>query len=511
MRWRRYGAVIVCLLGLGSGIQPGAAHGAAQAFTPTFTTARCLFTVGSGLTEGQDVQCGYVTAPESYSTPNNGKTIQIAVARFRGSDTTSNPVPVISLQGGPGGAWINTLGPYITDKTAPSIVGKQDLILVDQRGTGFSQPSLACPEITGLNYTYIQTYLTPQQSVKIYDQGAQQCHDRLVKEGINLSDYTTTADATDIEMVRQALGLKMINLYGVSYGTEVAAVFMRDFPQHLRSVVLDSVDPVQGNQQLDANAAHLHALNALFSGCAADAQCHAAYPDLQNEFYSLIAHLNSKPASIIVATPTGGIYHVPVSGDDFLGVIFDTLYQTSLISLLPAIIDQAAHSNFHAFQVIYSELEFDDSTSIGVYNSVECSEDAAPYSTPAEYQKAIDQFPAPVRQGQLVDALDLFSMCKIWNVKPVPSSYKAPVRSAIPALLLAGQYDPVTPLSDAQEVASTLSHSYVVFFPGDGHGQAVFNPSGCPSQIMFAFYDNPVQKPNTSCTASMSGGNFLVP
>jgi pimeloyl-ACP methyl ester carboxylesterase len=502
---------MVCVLGLGAGMQPGNVHGATPAFAPTFTPARCLFTVGSGLTEGQDVECGYVTVPESYSTPDNGKTVQIAVARFSGSDNANNSDAVISLQGGPGGGWINTLGPYITSKTAPTIVGKRDLILVDQRGTGFSQPSLACPEITGLTYTYIETYETPEQSAKIYDQGVQQCHTRLVREGINLSDYTTTADAADIDMVRQAFGLKTVNLYGVSYGTELASVIMRNFPQHIRSVVLDSVDPVQGNQQVDGNTSFLHALNTLFSGCAADPRCKAAYPNLQGEFYALVAKLNAKPATIIVTTPSGGIYHVPIAGDDFANLIINAMYVTSFISALPETIDQAAKGNFRFAEIIYDAVEFDDSISWGVYYSVECSEDGAPYSTPADFQKVIQKFPQPLQHGQLVSALDLFNACKIWNVKLVPSSYKLPVTSTIPTLLLAGQYDPVTPLSNAQEVASTLSHSYVVFFPGDGHGQAIFNPNACPVQIMFAFYDHPEQKPNTSCAASMSGGGFLAP
>jgi pimeloyl-ACP methyl ester carboxylesterase len=195
-----------------------------------FQSAPCPFKPAAGVVEGKDVRCGYMTVPEDHSRPQ-GPTIRLAVAIFKSASPSPAPDPVVDLQGGPG----TPLLAYASDLT-PGIIssiwtGDRDFILLDQRGVGYSQPSLACTESTTMPHA------TSQQVLRA-------CHDRLVRQGINLDDdYTTIQNAEDVHDLVRALGYQQVNLYGISYGTRLAITVMRLFPSDVRSAVLDSTSP----------------------------------------------------------------------------------------------------------------------------------------------------------------------------------------------------------------------------------------------------------------------------
>src|SRR5262249_10174016 len=142
---------------------------------------------------------------------------------------------------------LSDFGPYITSSNIRQITLNHDFILLDQRGTGYSRPALNCPEVDKLNVDEANKILSYTQENKLYVQAAQQCRDRLVKEGNDLTAYTTIDNATDVHDLIGALGYKQVNLYGVSYGTRLALTVMRLFPRDLRSVILDSTVPTQSN------------------------------------------------------------------------------------------------------------------------------------------------------------------------------------------------------------------------------------------------------------------------
>src|SRR5207237_7170740 len=210
------------------------------------------------------------------------RTIRLAVAICKSPRPHPAPDPFVFLQGGPGGAIIDDLGSQITrQKRITDYPADRDLILIDQRGTGLSQPSLACKETTTLDYRTLGQQLSPQRQADLWVQAAQQCRARLVASGINLNAYTSLADAADVAALRGALGYPALNLYGVSYGTRLALTVMRTHPQGLRSVILDSVDPPDVNAVTGPLASSARAFAVLFQGCAADPACNAAFPHLQ--------------------------------------------------------------------------------------------------------------------------------------------------------------------------------------------------------------------------------------
>jgi pimeloyl-ACP methyl ester carboxylesterase len=175
------------------------------------------------------VQCGYLSVPEDHTRPQGSK-IRLAIAIFKSASAHPKPDPVVYLQGGPGGPLVDALGPSFTSNSLAAWPGDRDLILLDQRGTGNSQPSLACPELTTMAHAR-------------FVEAMRACHDRLVREGINLNDYTTLQSTGDVHDLVQALGYRQANLYSISYGTRLALTVMRLSPSDVRSVVLDSVFP----------------------------------------------------------------------------------------------------------------------------------------------------------------------------------------------------------------------------------------------------------------------------
>ena len=248
----------------------------AQDTLPRVESASCWMELPEGVTEGDNIDCGYLIVPEDRGDPSS-PTIQLAYAVLYAPADVVKPDPVVYLAGGPGGNAVGELDgwldiPYLQDR---------DLILLDQRGTGYSLPSLNCPEM--------------EQNE---ENATQVCHDRLISEGVNLQAYNSAENAADVADLRIALGYDEWNLYGISYGTRLALTVMRDHPEGVRSVVIDSVYPpeISSWEQYGQNTAD--EFNKLFQGCAADVQCSADYPNLEQAFYTTAEQLNAEPVPV---------------------------------------------------------------------------------------------------------------------------------------------------------------------------------------------------------------------
>ncbi|NJK78908.1 MAG: alpha/beta hydrolase [Chloroflexaceae bacterium] len=339
------------------------------------------------------------------------------------------------------------------------------------------------------------------------------CRNRLGREDVNLRAYNSAANAADVEDLRRALGYAQINLYGISYGTRLALTVMRDYPEGLRSVVLDSTYPPNVDLYAEMPSNTVRAFNQIFVGCAANAVCSANYPNLETDFYRLIADLNEDPLVLSFSEFGGG---VRISGDDLIGIFFLSLYDTELIPMLPLVIDSTAKQNYEPLQILmlWSLLRgfqadtmqpFDvDGFSEGMYYSVLCREEM-PFTT----EDAVEAAAAarPEVEKYFVEGFDLdMIMCRIWKAGESGAIENQAVVSDVPTLVLAGDYDPITPPQWGQIAAETLSNGYYYEFPGFGHGVSV--SGACPEGITRAFIANPSQAPDTSCMAGLTGANF---
>jgi pimeloyl-ACP methyl ester carboxylesterase len=451
--------------------------------TPTFQTASCPFKPAAGVVEGKDVRCGYLTVPEDHSRPQ-GPTIRLAVAIFKFAYASSASDPVVYLDGGPGYPSLASRGPTLTKDIHTSILlGDRDLILLDQRGVGNSQPSLDCPEFTTMaDATFLQQ--------------VRACHDRLVRFGINLNAYNTIQNADDVHDLVRALGYRQVNLFGASYGTRLSLTVMRLFPADIRSVVLDSTSPPQLNVFTSFPAAAQRAFDTLFQGCAATPSCNRNYPHLQAVFARQVTDLNQHPATVQVIDPqTGKRMSEVITGDDLVSEVRIALYQTALIPRLPKLISQFAHHDYSQLFAMNAALASASSESEGgMQFSVNCSENSL---TPQSLEAAV-QVVAPESRHLFLAALQqYYAMCQLWNVQPVPAVQQQAVTSAIPTLILSGEYDPVTPPAYGMLAARTLSRSYFFLFPGTGHG--VFGTNSCVNSMFQAFLELPTRQPDATC------------
>jgi pimeloyl-ACP methyl ester carboxylesterase len=439
-----------------------------------FQVSHCPFALDATLVEGKNVTCGFLVVPEDRSSPK-GPTIRLAVAIFKTRSSKPDPDPVLFLSGGPGVALLETMGPRYNAGNIPS---NRDLILLDQRGVGYSQPSLRCLD----------------------NETLQACHTRLVKSGINLNAFTTLENADDVHDLIRALGYQQVNLEGVSYGTRLALTVMRLFPADLRSAVLNSVYPQQVNLFTSIPQATIRAFDVLFQGCAADRYCNATYPHLQAVFYQLVADLNSTPITFQATPPLRGVpVTVHFTGNDLVLWLRQSLYSTYLIPQLPTVIFHMRQHDYTQFASIYGNL-IDTTSSDGLFYSIECGEDMA-FTAQHDLETSVQGLLPQIQPALLDFGLYRFSICQFWGMKPVPAVQKEPVRSTIPTLILQSEYDPVTPPANGMLAAQTLSKSYFFLFPGVGHG--VGSPNSCPNDITKAFWENPTEKPDASCISSM--------
>ncbi len=465
---------------------------------PRFEAATCPFRLASGQTEGKTVDCGFVIVPEQHSKPD-GPTIRLAVARFRSTNATPAPDPVIFLQGGPGGA---TLTSSFVRSFTTLFTPTRDFIAYDQRGTGASEPSLDCPEVReqGLRDDARPLSLADERDDEIAADLS--CRDRLVAGGISLSAYNSTESAADINDIRATLGYDKLNLLGISYGTRLGLTVMRDFPGIVRSAVLDSVSAPQSNSYEEYPASLDRAINLLFANCAADARCNGAFPTLRDDFSRAYDQLNRKPMTVTVKRPSTGVsYDLVIDGPRFVFLIYDLLYYRSGIARVPALIAQVTSGSAKLLQALAQENHFSGS-SIGMGLSVRCNE-YLPFNDRDWAIAAAQNLLPEVRDSLGVDVVTPFIVCPQWPTKPPDPRDHQPVTGDTPTLVMESANDPVTPPKFGQSTADALANSFYVETPGVGHS-VIGNGGSCGLNIVRDFVNDPTIRPATSCTGALN-------
>ena len=475
--------VVLVVLAGGYGVFRAVSLSPRQAST-AFQQVHCPFPLGAGLVEGQDVTCGFLTVPQDRSLLKS-PTLRLAVAIFHTPSSQRDPDPVLFLSGGPGDALLQIMGPTLNSANLAYLLQNRDLILFDQRGVGYSQPSLRC--------------LDSEDVLALT--GVRACHDRLVKSGIDLNAFTTLEDSADVHDLVRALGYQQVNLEGVSYGTRLALTVMRLFPADVRSVVLDSTFPPQANLVADSYHAAIRAFDVLFHSCEADPHCNATYPHLQAIFYQLVTDLNRSPITFQATSQTGKSVGVHFTGNDLVLWLRQSLYYTWVIPQLPSAIFQIRNHDYTQLASIYGK-SINETASQGLHYSVQCGDDVA-FTTLHALQTSVQGPPHQAQPALLDMGLFGFSICQSWKVKSVPAVQKEPVTSSIPTLILQGEYDPVSPPANGMLTAKTLTKGYFFLFPGVGHYVLGSKASNCPNDITNAFLDNPAEKPDASCISNM--------
>ncbi len=485
-----------------STLTPTAAATATPALS-RFESARCPFKLAAGQTDGQNVSCGYLVVAEEHARPT-GPTLRLAVAILKSSNPKPNGPPLVFLQGGPGGAVEEIIQSFASDQFPPRAwLGSRDVIIFDQRGVGYSQPSLTCTEVNDLAYKDLDKNISLKEGNDRAAAAMLACRDRLIGAGVNLAAYNSAESAADINDLRLALGYSSLDLYGVSYGTRLALTVMRDFPQALRSVILDSTVPLQSDLLVETPLYFDRSLNLVFQSCATNPQCSTTYPNLKETFSKAVTQLNANPVLLKVPdTATGKTYDVLVNGATFVSTLFDVLYVTSFLEAVPLIIGSVGAGRYDVLaQVLPFSLFRGNTVSRGMYFSVQCGEEFS-FSNYEAVRSAAQNILPEIRDNFALPQDGIYAICRQWPSKKALSVENEPVKSDLPTLVLSGQYDPITPPSLGQLTAKNLSQSFYFEFPATGHG--VVPSSACAVRVSEDFLQNPQQKPGTGCTSSLS-------
>ena len=444
-------------------------------------------------------ECGYLTVPAEYDDPAAG-TYEIAVAVFPATGERSTDVPVVYLEGGPGSNALE--GTEVSGgRFLEPLNETRDVIIFDQRGAGFSRPSFACPETRELSRELISQALPLAEESQRYLDALSTCHDRLIEEGIDPSHVNSAANAADVDRLRAALGHDQWDVYGVSYGTRLAQNVMRDFPDGVRRVVLDSAYPLELDLQASIPPSSQRAFRLMLDSCTADAACSEHYPGLEGTLLKAFDRLTASPEPGTASFDLeGGVVDTLMTGERLAWLVFEALYQTDVIPWLPEIIAEAAEGNVEPANLMLSNSLINDAfISIGMHYSTQCA-DETPFTSEEAIAASIAASPlfSRMQDSEGTYAEDAIGTCALWNVTPSLPMENEPVRSDIPALVLAGEFDPITPPSLGMAVAANLSNATFIEFPAVGHG--VLNEGECGEAIVNAFLDGE-DAPDTSCVA----------
>jgi len=426
------------------------------------------------------LRCGTVAVPRDHDNPAAGH-FNLAVVIAKSAEQPSSPDPVVYISGGPGGP----LTIYADYQARHPYAPGRDLILVDQRGTGRSEPQL-CPEFTAKMFEadiaavadMTEDHLARSRAMYLA------CRDAATGRGVDLNHFGTTITADDFDWVRRALGVTQWNVFGESYGTTVAMTLAVRHPSTVRTLVLDSVyppDPVPPRMTI-----HEAARQSFFRACAVDAAgCAALFPNLATTYAETLDRLRAKPLPVALPAQlkqpdnrvmlTAALFSVVVGN-----LIYYPRNYPSLPRLIAAVHDGETSGLGSIMQAMIMEAAESD---IANQTAVECR-DRPHLRMPL------------AKDASAFDKLHAFGICAEWsNIGPPPV---VPVGTNVSTLVLAGQFDPVAGLALSRQVADEIGgHALWVEFPRLGHNVRFFSP--CATGIVARFIELPEARPDTSC------------
>ena len=382
----------------------------------------------------------------------DGRRIRLNVAVLPALSPHPAPDPLFILAGGPGQGAVSTASSLSI--ALDRVRRDRDIVFVDQRGTGKSNP-LKCP---AHGEPSLQDRLGGQPEEK-------ELKGCLAAYDADPSLYTTTIAADDLDDVRAELGYAKINLWGGSYGTRAALVYLRRHEDHVRSVTLDGAAPFGLSLPLSVAKDGQRALDRLFDDCAHDPQCNRAFPDLRQRFDAHLASLRAHPAETQVTHPlTGASTPVTIRASGFAGLVRALLYVPELSSLLPFTIDRATKGDYGPLAAQAWTFQSATDIATGMFLSVVCAEDV-PFVTPAQITTETS---GTFLGGEFV--AQTIAACNVWPRGSVDADYRKPVHSNVPTLILSGELDPVTPPSYGEEAKRDLPNAEHRIVAGYGHG-----------------------------------------
>lgn len=473
-----------------------------QGARPSYEPAPCPFEGA----EVEGVECGVLTVPERRDT-TGGRTLDLAVAVLRSHSPDPAPDPLVFLSGGPGGSSVEHVPGRARSPFWDRLRQERDLVFFDQRGTGYSEPAF-CPEMDVAFTAVAFRGLSEEEAEAERVRAAAACREQMQAQGVDLTAYNSAASARDLADLRRALGYETWNLLGLSYGTRLALTALRDAPEGVRSVVLDSALPPDVAHWSNNGERFSRSLRLAFDQCAADPACRAAFPTLEDDFYDVISDLERDP--VVLALPDTARFpdgRLVVDGRLWAQGVFQGLYDRSVVPVFPLVVREAKRRNRAVFRALAEGIARETgATRWGMNYAVTCYEEA-PFNTPEQIQAERRRHPRLAPWFESAE-LSRHAVCDVWHGARADSTEFRPVRSEVPVLVLAGEFDPITPPDYGRRAARTLPNATFVEVPAMGHAVSPF--TACTRGLIDAFLEAPERPLDASCAAALPPVSFVT-
>jgi len=423
-----------------------------------------------------DAECGTLEVYENRAAAS-GRKLSLNIVNLPALEAAKGgrKPPLFFLAGGPGDAATMTAAPLAS--LLAGLRPERDVVFVDIRGTGQSGP-LFCQPLGPPDE--LQTYM--KYLLDIDD--VRSCRATL-EATADLTQYTTSYAADDLNEVRAALGYEQMALFGGSYGTRLAQEVIRRHPDRVELAVLMAVAPPSMTAPSGFARAQQTALDGLIELCATDAECHQTYPHFAADLAAVLEHLSTEPATATVSHPAfDRPQTVSLSRGEFVMGLRFLAYQSDLAARFPQLISSAAHGDYAPILELIALVDYDIGQNFfrGLYYSMTCAEDLPFVDIERERESSAGTVLGMYRMQQQLGA------CEIWPRGAADPLLHAPLASDVPVLLISGELDPVTPASYGDEVARTLSNSLHMVLAHRGHGPLDEAAIGCwlPAIVEFA-------------------------
>lgn len=440
---------------------------------------------------GQKYTFGYLEVLENRQDLN-GSTIEIPVYIFKSRSKNPKKDPVIYTVGGPG----STTMPTAQYMNYYKYLDDRDFILVEQRGNYYAKPHLDCPEWSKAIYESNQSNFDAAKYNELIEQAAKSCKERLEKKDIDLNGYNTNEIAADINDLVNVLAIEEYNLLTLSYSTKIAQVLMRDYPNKIRSVVMDSPLPLEVNYDEESVQNLLEIVAKLLNDCENDEECNSSYPNIKNRFFKYLEAKTINPLQVEVKNPKNGDIEVfYLKGEDLIAVF--TSASTGDVPNIPFEINRLLNNDLTSVKEQLSNFfqEPSGGAGIGMRLSVWCAEE-----NPFNRLEVIEdeKYKHPEIKG-LIPAVFDNEVCKIWGVKRAAEIENQAVTSNIPTLFISGEYDNETPVKWAKSMLPNFTNSYHLIFKGWKHTPTTNWSNQCAMKAANDFFNHPNEKPNPDC------------
>ena len=432
--------------------------------------------------------CGALDVPLDWNGDVDGR-LTLAYSIIAAKNDQGLP-PLFALAGGPGQA-ITETGPMLS-VMLEKVNRTRDLVLLDQRGTGRSHP-MPCPQPETLDFDMSDAAIIKQ---------TKEC---LAAQTENPIYFNSSQAVKDLDAMRKHLGMDKIALWGGSYGTRMALLYMKDYPQHVDAAVLDGVAPAH-RSFLKSSARFAHAaLERLFDDCAANTMCNTAYPNLRATFKKLQSNTHVATEQIEMKDPiSGDMLHMVPTPSLVTQVVRGILYSTAGSAYLPYAITEASKGNYSPLSALSSQPQHTEKQMMymGMTLSTICPEDV---------MRANSDDVAKAGEGTF--GRDYFYRqfkisCDNWVYGTSPGTDQDPLNSDIPLLLLSGDVDPITAPEMAESILDRFSNAKHFIAANNGH---IVSATRCGAGVMERFYlDKKPDELDGSCFNDIKRPPFYI-